>query len=246
MTDVIGWSAWLVAPHRVETWRLLRWAQNMTSQVPAEASESVGLASLLALQETPPGAARRVTLERAAENVSALEQNQALAARIAQRAVELGVQTSAPVEISRLQQAVREELMRHLTRMWTPASDYPPSLAPLLEEVRLRLFDELEQEMQTLCSRDAPHELVIGVGLWTMWGRFRTHFAQLWVVFPESRAMLMSLVEESLTSLGAELHNVEKQLKIASDLFSLLYQGRAHLVDPDARLRVKSNYKTGE
>jgi hypothetical protein len=46
--------------------------------------------------------------------------------------------------------------------------------------------------------------------------------------------------------LGAELHNVEKQLKIASDLFSLLYQGRAHLVDPDARLRVKSNYKTGE
>jgi uncharacterized membrane-anchored protein YjiN (DUF445 family) len=215
-------------------------------QTSAATSESVGLSAILALQETPPGNASRTALERAAESLSALELNEALADRITQRAIDLGVHTSARTEISRLQEAMRAEIMRHLTQSWTPAREFPAILAPLLEEARLRLFDELEQELQTLCSRDAPHELVIGVAFWTMWGRFRTHFAQLWVVFPESRAMLMSLVEEELTSLGAKLHNVEKQPNIASDVFALLYQGRGYLLDQEARGRVKSNYKISE
>ncbi len=246
MTDVIGWSAWLVAPHRVHTWRLLRWARNRTLRVAAGYSGAVGLPALLALQETQPGTASCAALERAAESLSGLERNDALVARITQRAIALGVQTGAQTEICRLQEAVREELIRHLTQMWTPASDYPTILAPLVEEARLRLFDELEQEMQTLCSRDAPHELVIGVAFWTMWGRLRIRFAQVWVVFPESRPMLMSLVEEELTSLGAKLHNIEKQPKLASDIFALLYQGRGYLLDQETRGRVKSNYKVGE
>lgn len=236
-SNALGWTAWLATPHKVHTWRLLRWAKQ---QSPQPAPPAAGLAALMALQETQPGAASIAELAGGAQSLTALELDDSLRGRISARAAELGTPTNGEGELLQLQAAFNQSLTQHLLQLWFPASAYPAALAPYLESVRLHCFDELEQQLQTLCTRDTPQQLVTGVPLWTMWGRFRTLFARVWTVFPDSRTTLMGSVEPELTSLGAELYNVERQTSVALDIFALLYSGRKYL-DKEAQRRVKNN-----
>lgn len=237
VSNALGWAAWVAAPRKVHTWRLLRWAEQQTRLTP---SPPTGLAALMALQETQLGAAGVAALAGGAQSLTALELDAALRGRISTRAAELGTPTNGDAELQQLQAAFNQNLTQHLLRMWLPVAMCPIALAPYLESVRLQCFDELEQQLQTLCARDTPQQLITGVPLWTMWGRFRTLFARMWMVFPDSRATLMGAIEPALTSLGAELFNVERQTSVALDIFALLYGGREYL-SKEAQSRVENN-----
>lgn len=186
------------------------------------------------------GTAAKRCLGIASPVSNALELDAALRGRISTRAAELGTPTNGDAELQQLQAAFNQNLTQHLLRMWLPVAMCPIALAPYLESVRLQCFDELEQQLQTLCARDTPQQLITGVPLWTMWGRFRTLFARMWMVFPDSRATLMGAIEPALTSLGAELFNVERQTSVALDIFALLYGGREYL-SKEAQSRVENN-----
>lgn len=238
-SNAVGWVAWLAAPRKVHVWRLLRWA---AQQPLTAASPSTGLAALMALQETPLGAASPAQLSSSVQSLTALEHDDALRERIAKRATELAAPAGSDAEFQRLQTAFNQYLTEHLRHLWLPASMYPDALAPFLETVRLQDLDELEEQLRTLSERRTPEQLVTGVALWTMWGRFRSLFARLWVVFPDARTTLVGAIEPDLTSLGAELYNVERQTSVALDMFALLYGGRKYL-DAEAQARVTNNNK---